>query len=283
VTDPVLSDTVSGATTNYTPGISERRTGTSRFLHSGIKNADSRTTTGTSIEASRQYDAFGNVTSSNGTWQGMFGYAGGYGYQEDSVTGLKLLGHRYYDSATGSFISKDPAKSGRNWYGYCSNNPITFTDPSGLQDFPAPSGPPPMDPGPGNSWKWVENKNHTNRNSRSRPGFWKLEKSKKGGKGGQRRVSWDPKYGHWDDNDGEGKRTRVSREGKVLPPDKAHNEKLGMWDKVKNFFRRIPKLPMGGPPPSIPILIVPIDFLEEGMNRDLNGDGMIGRRSVIIG
>ena len=56
--------------------------------------------------ASRQYDAFGNVASSTGTWTGPFGYAGGFGYQEDA-TGLKLLGHRYYDSSTGRFLTRD--------------------------------------------------------------------------------------------------------------------------------------------------------------------------------
>jgi RHS repeat-associated protein len=133
VTDPVLSDTAGGSTTKYTPGVSERRGSTSRYLHSGIKNADSRTTTGTSVEATRSYDAFGNIISATGTWQGFFGYAGGLGYQEEPDSGLKLLGHRYYDSTTGRFLSRDPIGSGRNWYSYCSNQPIRYADPSGLR------------------------------------------------------------------------------------------------------------------------------------------------------
>ncbi len=56
--------------------------------------------------AKRGYDAFGNVISSTGTWGSAFGYAGGFGYQEDA-TGLKLLGHRYYDSSTGRFLTRD--------------------------------------------------------------------------------------------------------------------------------------------------------------------------------
>jgi|CXWL01.1.fsa_nt_gi RHS repeat-associated protein len=132
VTDPVLSDTAGGTTTKYTPGVSERRGSTSRYLHSGIKNADSRTTTGTTVEATRSYDAFGNVISLTGTWQGFFGYAGGFGYQEEPDTGLKLLGHRYYDSTTGRFLSRDEGYEGRNWYTYCANNPITNADPTGL-------------------------------------------------------------------------------------------------------------------------------------------------------
>ena len=71
------------------------------------------------------------VIGSTGAWKGPFGYSGSAGYQEDE-TGLQLLGHRYYDSSTGRFITRDPIKDGRNWYGYCDNNPITRVDADGL-------------------------------------------------------------------------------------------------------------------------------------------------------
>ncbi|MCU0315332.1 MAG: RHS repeat-associated core domain-containing protein [Fimbriimonadaceae bacterium] len=63
-----------------------------------------------------------------------FGYAGGFGYQEDA-SGLKLLGHRYYDSSTGRFLTRDPIKDGRNWnsYGAGEGNPISGVDPTGLR------------------------------------------------------------------------------------------------------------------------------------------------------
>jgi len=82
------------------------------------------------ISATREYDAFGNVTSSTGTHTGRFGYGGPYGYQEDEG-GLKQLGHRLYDPVCGRFVTKDPIKDGRNWYGYCNNNPLILTDPTG--------------------------------------------------------------------------------------------------------------------------------------------------------
>jgi len=59
------------------------------------------------------------------------------GYQQDS-TGLQLLGHRYYDPSTGRFLTRDPIKDGRNWYGYCENNPVRSVDPEGLQAIAIP-------------------------------------------------------------------------------------------------------------------------------------------------
>jgi RHS repeat-associated protein len=104
---------------------------TTTYLHSGLKNAEMQTDASKAVSATKQYDAFGNLSSSTGSWQGPFGYAGGVGYQEDA-SGLKLLGHRYYDSSTGRFLTRDPAKDGKNWYVYCSGNPVNDADPSGL-------------------------------------------------------------------------------------------------------------------------------------------------------
>lgn len=127
VTSSVLSD----GTKEYTPGVSSRQNGTSTFQHSGLKNALDQTDANETVTASRHYDAYGNVVQSSGTWQGAFGYAGNSGYQEDG-NGLKLLGHRYYDSDTGRFMTGDPAGDGSNWYIYAGNNPITRADAFGL-------------------------------------------------------------------------------------------------------------------------------------------------------
>jgi len=132
VTDPVLGD----GSANFTPGISERRSSTTTFLHSALKNADAQTSTLQAVTGTRQYDAFGNVTSSSGSWVGPFGYAGGFGYQEDGDFGLRLLGHRYYDSSIGRFLSRDPAKDGRNWYVYCYGSPFVLIDRDGRAPVP---------------------------------------------------------------------------------------------------------------------------------------------------
>jgi RHS repeat-associated protein len=61
-------------------------------------------------------------------------HAGGFGYQQDSDSGLMLLGHRYYDPSTGRFLTRDPIKDGRNWHTYGGGDgaPTGFVDPDGL-------------------------------------------------------------------------------------------------------------------------------------------------------
>jgi RHS repeat-associated protein len=132
VTAPVLSD---GAA-SYTPGVSERRGTTTRYYaqdHQGSVNRQVRPDQTTST--SRRWDAFGNLLTTTATSPPAtpFGYAGGHGYQEDKDSGLKLLGHRYYDPSTGRFLTRDPIKDGRNWYGYCKNNPLKWIDDDGKQ------------------------------------------------------------------------------------------------------------------------------------------------------
>ena len=117
---------------DYTPG-GEVRGGVKKTSHGGMKNQDMQTNSPGSIAASKMFDAFGNVVSGSGSWSGPYGYGGDYGYQGDVDTGWRLLGHRYYDSDTGRFLTRDPAKDGRNWYSYCGNNPISGADPSGLK------------------------------------------------------------------------------------------------------------------------------------------------------
>ena len=116
----------------YTPGISERRSGVSKWSHQDyLGSTKALTNSSETVTDTRQYDAFGLQTGSTGSNPTPFGFAGGWGYQSDE-TGLQLLGHRYYDPSTGRFLTRDPVKDGRNWYGYCDNNPITSVDNFGL-------------------------------------------------------------------------------------------------------------------------------------------------------
>jgi RHS repeat-associated protein len=168
VTSSLLNSTASGTTADSTPGASRLDSGTSTFDHSGIKNADTQTDDGGDVSAIRRYDAFGNPVAAWGGWQGPFGYGGPYGYQTDGDHGLMLLGHRYYEADTGRFLTRDPIKEGRNWYGYCGGSPNMLADPAGLrkigdngneplprpiQDLP----PRPIPDEPNNLWRWIGN------------------------------------------------------------------------------------------------------------------------------
>ena len=127
----LLHDKHDGAAV-YTPGISERRSGVSKWSHQDyLGSTKALTNSSETVTDTRQYDAFGLQTGSTGSTPTPFGFAGGWGYQSDE-TGLQLLGHRYYDPSTGRFLTRDPIKDGRNWYGYCKNNPIKSVDPRGL-------------------------------------------------------------------------------------------------------------------------------------------------------
>ncbi|MBM4830635.1 RHS repeat-associated core domain-containing protein [Actinospica acidiphila] len=68
-------------------------------------------------------------------WPGTKGFVGGT--DDTKTTGLTHLGAREYDPSTGRFISVDPllelAKPQTlNGYTYGAQNPLTFTDPTGL-------------------------------------------------------------------------------------------------------------------------------------------------------
>ncbi|MFE7506926.1 RHS repeat-associated core domain-containing protein [Promicromonospora sp. NPDC057488] len=64
-------------------------------------------------------------------------FLGAAGGVEDTGTGLVLLGARYYDPVIGRFLSVDPQLDAGtpaqfNAYVYSGNNPVTYSDPSGL-------------------------------------------------------------------------------------------------------------------------------------------------------
>ena len=75
-----------------------------------------------------KYDSFGNLLSQTNlaaTSRYLF-----TGRELDDETGQYYYRARYYDSATGRFLSTDPIFQ-TNLYEYAANNPLQFVDPSG--------------------------------------------------------------------------------------------------------------------------------------------------------
>jgi len=79
------------------------------------------------------FDAYGNP--SNPTIGTPFQYQGAWGGYTDSETGLVLQGHRYYDPATGTWLTRDPIgqAGGVNVYGYVGGDPVNWNDEDGLK------------------------------------------------------------------------------------------------------------------------------------------------------
>ena len=84
--------------------------------------------------ASYTYDAFGAVRSHSASASSSFTFTG---EQTDSESSLEFLRARYYDPATGRFVSKDPASGVAvlpqmiNRLVYATNNPTSAIDHSG--------------------------------------------------------------------------------------------------------------------------------------------------------
>ncbi len=82
------------------------------------------------VRATLTYDPYGNITASTGSATTPFGFCGQY---RDAEDGFIYLRARYYDPATGQFLSLDPAVSStRRPYSYVGGNPLNATDPTGL-------------------------------------------------------------------------------------------------------------------------------------------------------
>ena len=128
---PVLSD----GHALYTPGLSENRGGTSTYaaydLLGNLWFMDNGSAQQTFYQDTTAFGSGQNM-GIGGTEAGPFKFGGGNGCQTDADTGLVLMGHRYYDTRIGRFITQDPAGAGGNWYRYAGNNPTNHVDPTGL-------------------------------------------------------------------------------------------------------------------------------------------------------
>ncbi|MCJ7622398.1 MAG: RHS repeat-associated core domain-containing protein, partial [Anaerolineaceae bacterium] len=135
----VLRETTGGSSTDYVYGadlLESIAAGLPTFYHSdGLGSTRLLTDGGGTLTDRNVYDAFGAERSHSGSSRQPFTYAG---EQADPEAGLIFLRARYYDPATGRFISRDsfPGFSMNpitlNHYIYASDNPVNQTDPLGL-------------------------------------------------------------------------------------------------------------------------------------------------------
>jgi RHS repeat-associated protein len=129
---------VSGATTlknihgpeSDEPLAQEDGSGALSYFHADGLGSIVKTSSGAGgVTASRRYDAFGNVE---------LGATNGYaftGREWDEETGLTFSRARYLDNRTGRFLSEDPihfSSDDLNFYSYVHDDPVNWTDPSGL-------------------------------------------------------------------------------------------------------------------------------------------------------
>lgn len=108
------------------------------LLHSGVVGSVTHALDSAgNIQHEYEYNAFGmrSEISSTGASNKHYGYTS---EELDAETGLVYLRARYYDPSIGRFISADPYWGrlddpvSQNRFIYVQNNPLLYTDPSGL-------------------------------------------------------------------------------------------------------------------------------------------------------
>jgi RHS repeat-associated protein len=105
------------------------------YYHSDHLGSSSVITDSTGAQVSHyEYTPYGSLAQAEGTDTVKHKFTG----KELDSTGLYFYGARYYDPTIGRFITADPTiqrpydSQDLNRYSYCRNNPINYTDPSGL-------------------------------------------------------------------------------------------------------------------------------------------------------
>ena len=76
-----------------------------------------------------EYDIFGAIRAETGTSDNTRKFTG---KEFDADSNLYYYAARYYDPYIGRFTQRDPIADGVNWYAYTANNPLKYTDTTGM-------------------------------------------------------------------------------------------------------------------------------------------------------
>jgi RHS repeat-associated protein len=111
------------------PLLVDDTTGVSYFYADGLASVSKIINQAGVATLEREYDPWGNLQS--GSSQPGYAFTG---REWDPEAGLYYYRARYYDPATGRFVSEDPIRfdAGPNFYLYVDANPVSGTDPLGL-------------------------------------------------------------------------------------------------------------------------------------------------------
>jgi RHS repeat-associated protein len=108
-------------------------TGQQRYYHHDQLGSTRAITDATgAVSARYSYTPYGTPTPDASNTDSRFGYAGQY---TDHATGLIYMRARWYDPATGQFLTSDPignASGETNLYRYAGGDPANLIDPTGL-------------------------------------------------------------------------------------------------------------------------------------------------------
>jgi RHS repeat-associated protein len=112
---------------------------TAHYLGDALGSSVALTTPGSTAATTYSYEPFGRTETGGGPSANAFRFTG----REDDGTGLYYYRARYYDPLRSRFVGEDPIglAGGSNVFTYGENNPVLFTDPSGLAVLIKPTWP----------------------------------------------------------------------------------------------------------------------------------------------
>jgi RHS repeat-associated protein len=116
--------------------LSELVSGTTSFYdQDGLASVTSLSSSSGVLASTYTYDSYGRITTSTGTMANPFQFAA---REFDTEIAAYYDRTRYYNPLAGRFVSEDPVgfNGGVDFYVYVANNPISFTDPAGLDGKP---------------------------------------------------------------------------------------------------------------------------------------------------